>query len=90
MLVEEHLEGDELSLLALCDGERALAMAPARDYKRIFDGDRGPNTGGMGSYSPVAELDAATIAEIVQPSTSRSSTTCASAARRFTACSTAA
>jgi len=65
VLVEEHLEGEELSLLALCDGERALAMAPARDYKRIFDGDRGPNTGGMGSYSPVQGLDANAISEII-------------------------
>jgi phosphoribosylamine---glycine ligase len=53
VLLEEHLEGEELSLLALCDGMRAVPMAPARDYKRIGDGDQGPNTGGMGSYSPV-------------------------------------
>jgi phosphoribosylamine--glycine ligase len=65
VVVEEHLEGEELSLLALCDGERAVAMAPARDYKRIFDGDRGPNTGGMGSYSPVGEVDAARAGELV-------------------------
>jgi len=65
VLVEECLEGDELSLFALCDGERALAMAPARDYKRIFDGDRGPNTGGMGSFSPVPGIDEAQVAEIV-------------------------
>ena len=57
VVLEEHLEGEELSLLALCDGERALPLAPAQDYKRIFDGDRGPNTGGMGSYSPVPDID---------------------------------
>ncbi len=53
VVIEQFLEGEELSLLALCDGLNALPMAPAQDYKRIFDGDRGPNTGGMGSYSPV-------------------------------------
>jgi phosphoribosylamine---glycine ligase len=58
VVLEEFLEGEELSLLALCDGERAVAMAPARDFKRLSDGDRGPNTGGMGSYSPVEEVDA--------------------------------
>jgi phosphoribosylamine--glycine ligase len=55
VLVEEFLAGDELSVLALCDGERAVPLAPARDYKRIGDGDRGPNTGGMGAFSPVPE-----------------------------------
>jgi phosphoribosylamine--glycine ligase len=52
-------------MLALCDGERAIAMAPARDYKRIFDGDRGPNTGGMGSFSPVAGVDDERAADLV-------------------------
>ena len=65
VLLEELLEGEELSLLALCDGERAVPMAPARDFKRIFDGDRGPNTGGMGSYSPVAEVDDERTRELV-------------------------
>ena len=58
VVLEEFLAGEELSLLALCDGERAVPMAPAQDYKRIFDGDQGPNTGGMGSYSPVPGISA--------------------------------
>jgi len=57
VVVEEFVAGEELSLLALCDGERAVPLAPARDYKRIGDGDSGPNTGGMGCYSPVAGAD---------------------------------
>jgi phosphoribosylamine--glycine ligase len=57
VVVEEFLAGDELSLLALCDGKRAVPLAPARDYKRIGDGDTGPNTGGMGAYSPVPGTD---------------------------------
>jgi phosphoribosylamine--glycine ligase len=64
VVVEEYLEGEELSLLAVCDGRRALPLASAQDYKRIFDGDRGPNTGGMGSYSPVPAIDATRAAEI--------------------------
>jgi phosphoribosylamine--glycine ligase len=71
VVVEEFLEGDELSVLALCDGETALPLAPARDYKRIGDGDIGPNTGGMGAFSPVPEIDDAFLdrvrAEVHQP-----------------------
>jgi phosphoribosylamine---glycine ligase len=59
VVAEEFLTGSELSLLALCDGMNALPMAPAQDYKRIYDGDQGPNTGGMGSYSPVPGIDSA-------------------------------
>ena len=64
VLVEEHLVGAEVSLLALCDGIRALPLASAQDYKRIFDGDAGPNTGGMGSYSPVPAIDADAASEL--------------------------
>ena len=70
VVVEEFLEGYELSLLALCDGERAVPLAPARDYKRIGDGDTGPNTGGMGCYSPVegdGDLVRDVIATVHQP-----------------------
>jgi len=71
VVVEEFLEGVELSVLALCDGEAALPLAPARDFKRIGEGDTGPNTGGMGAFSPVEGADAALIeqvrAEICQP-----------------------
>jgi phosphoribosylamine--glycine ligase len=56
VVIEEYLVGAEVSLLAICDGVRALPLASAQDYKRIFDGDAGPNTGGMGSYSPVPAI----------------------------------
>ena len=64
VVLEQFLDGEELSLLALCDGERAVPLAPAQDYKRIFDSDQGPNTGGMGSYSPVPGIDMERAKEI--------------------------
>ncbi|HXV23791.1 MAG TPA: phosphoribosylamine--glycine ligase [Alphaproteobacteria bacterium] len=64
IIVEEHLEGEEVSVFALCDGEVALAFGAAQDHKRAFDGDLGPNTGGMGAYSPPPVLTSALEREI--------------------------
>jgi phosphoribosylamine--glycine ligase len=58
VLVEEFLRGQEASFLAICDGEVAVPLPTARDYKKVYDGDRGPNTGGMGGHSPAGVLDA--------------------------------
>lgn len=66
VLVEERLEGEELSLLAVVSGEQILPLAPAQDYKRAYDGDQGPNTGGMGSYSPVPSVDESLYQRIVE------------------------
>jgi phosphoribosylamine--glycine ligase len=65
VVVEEGMTGPELSLLAVCDGTRAVALAPAQDFKRIGDGDTGPNTGGMGAYSPVPGADEALVADVM-------------------------
>jgi phosphoribosylamine---glycine ligase len=65
IVIEELLEGEELSVFALAAGHTAVALAPARDYKRVGDDDSGPNTGGMGSYSPVPGFGAAEVEELV-------------------------
>jgi phosphoribosylamine--glycine ligase len=65
IVLEERLEGPELSVLGVTDGTDVIALAPARDYKRALDGDRGDNTGGMGAYSPPKGVDHALIKEIV-------------------------
>jgi phosphoribosylamine--glycine ligase len=71
MVIEEFLAGEEASLFALVDGTRAIALASAQDHKRVGEGDTGPNTGGMGAYSPApvltAELEARAMREIVEP-----------------------
>jgi phosphoribosylamine--glycine ligase len=65
LVIEELLHGEELSLFALVDGLNAVPLAPARDYKRVGDDDTGPNTGGMGSYSPVPEIGPGEISELL-------------------------
>jgi len=66
VLVEEYLEGEEATFLALCDGKTALAIPTAKDYKKVFEGDRGPNTGGMGAHSPAGVLDADQAASVLK------------------------
>jgi phosphoribosylamine--glycine ligase len=65
VVVEEFLDGEEASFFALCDGDTAIALATAQDHKRAFDGDKGPNTGGMGAYSPAPNIDAAMSGRIM-------------------------
>ena len=65
LVIEERLSGPEASVIAICDGERATALPAARDHKRLCDDDRGPNTGGMGAYSPLPDLEDAAVARIV-------------------------
>jgi len=65
IVIEELLEGEEVSVFALCDGVRALALPVVQDFKRADDGDTGPNTGGMGSYSPVAGFGPAEVEEVL-------------------------
>ena len=71
IVIEDCLVGEEASFFALCDGETAIALVSAQDHKRVGDGDKGPNTGGMGAYSPApvmtAEMNARVMDEIIQP-----------------------
>ncbi|WP_040489889.1 phosphoribosylamine--glycine ligase [Fulvimarina pelagi] len=71
LVIEEYLEGEEASLFCICDGTRAVLFGTAQDHKRVFDGDRGPNTGGMGAYSPAIGMSEAQVdrvmREIVEP-----------------------
>src|SRR6202049_1745703 len=71
VVIEEYLAGEEASFFCLIDGEKVLPLTSAQDHKRVFDGDRGPNTGGMGAYSPAPvftpEVERRTMAEMVRP-----------------------
>lgn len=75
VVIEEFLTGEEASVFALCDGENIVMLASAQDHKRVWDGDRGPNTGGMGAYSPAPvmtdQMMARTRAEIIEPTVRR-------------------
>ena len=70
-MIEEFLDGPEVSVFAICDGTTAYALQPAQDFKRIFDGGRGPNTGGMGSYTPLTwaqpDLAEVMLERVVRP-----------------------
>jgi phosphoribosylamine---glycine ligase len=71
VVIEERLSGEEVSLIALCDGKNMMPLAPSQDHKRIFDKDKGPNTGGMGAYSPTplvdVELHEKIVRDVMQP-----------------------
>lgn len=66
VVIEEGLSGPELSVMAVCDGRRAVPLAPAQDFKRVADGDQGPNTGGMGAYSPVPGADDRLVQRVME------------------------
>ena len=66
VVVEEFMQGEEASFFALCDGEHALPLATAQDHKRAFDGDKGPNTGGMGAYSPAPVMTEALCTQVME------------------------
>jgi phosphoribosylamine--glycine ligase len=66
ILIEEFLEGEEVSFMVVTDGTRSVPLAPAKDYKKAFDGDTGPNTGGMGAHSPAVVLNGETAGEVMK------------------------
>jgi len=74
VVIEEYMDGEEASLFVLCNGENCLSMGSAQDHKRVFEGDLGPNTGGMGAYSPAPvmrpEIEAAVMDQMIRPTLS--------------------
>lgn len=66
LVIEEYMEGEEVSFFALCDGSRAIPFTAAQDHKAVYDGDKGPNTGGMGAYSPTPVFTPALAAQVMQ------------------------
>ena len=84
VVIEEFLEGEEFSLIALVDGETVVPMEPARDHKRVGEGDTGPNTGGMGAYSPVPSVDTGTVQTAVREILERTARAMAAEGRPFT------
>jgi phosphoribosylamine--glycine ligase len=66
VVVEEYLDGPEVSLFAICDGTTVVPLAPAQDFKRVGDGDTGPNTGGMGAYSPLPWAPPTLVDDVVR------------------------
>lgn len=66
VVIEDFLDGPEVSLFAICDGDRALPLLPAQDFKRVGDSDQGPNTGGMGAYTPLPWADPSLVDDIMQ------------------------
>ena len=88
VVIEEFLDGEEASFFALVDGETALPLATAQDHKRAFDGDQGPNTGGMGAYSPAPVMTPALCAQVMERDhPADGARRCRRAARRSRACS---
>jgi phosphoribosylamine--glycine ligase/phosphoribosylaminoimidazole synthetase len=83
VVIEERLVGDEVSLLAFCDGRIAVPMPPAQDHKRIYEGDRGPNTGGMGAYAPAPVCPPSLVDELTKSVLQRAVDGCAQEGRPY-------
>merc|ERR1712224_1017573 len=64
IILEEKIEGPEVSIFALCDGEKLIILPPAQDHKRLLEGDKGPNTGGMGAYAPAPLINEKQLREL--------------------------